>query len=725
MGKLRRNIQEEMDEDFMMDFNVTDPPVFARKSAPPPDPSTQQDQAEGMEEQEDQDVRQENSAGMTTKASEAFSAFPSPTNCSTPSSSILNSSIDNSRNRTRDEPMEMDETSTPKPPSKPGDKENCKDNGKRTRSRSKAKRNIVKDKMKADETTESRPDIGKLLAGLEPQPVTTRNGQDQGQEETPNVGNSGLAPNKEIVGTKKQKPKYTKAEQAAPISGASGQGGDSPRNPPPLPRDSPTLLPPPPPPPETCEDASAGVETNIAGHSKRGGSKNRGGSQRTAGRVPRASKEKERPEPGTGDVIGPGSKGKSNASVVRHDPSQQQQHQQQHQQHQQQQQQQQQSSYNKKPGGQAESVCLDVTSHRFLPDDDRKLGILRRRVIGDPESIQLPGSGTRVTHDLPTVFSNEITGVELLQAPGSAEACMASDARFAVIAEFATVDRPDTTTYHTIQKREAITFLLMYRPEQSRGKKRWEFPPLQFCQDYINNLLSKMFADDLPGGLAYARTGKWGLVQTIVLHSGDMPALEDFRRYVATWAYKGHHFDTYPRDVAISKPSLSILLRASMKTFQTDIIPKVLFNRNRSLLAGSLRVVSTTFFTAADMSHKGESKEHWRSVELIGDEQMMRCLRFIPESRPLLLGYDAVQIRGGLRPQESSPFQTGSKRSWSDIQPAASPLLADPRDPQQHHQQQQQQQQQYGNDEHGYRGAKRGRPFRGGRRGRGRFPRNF
>ena len=704
-----------------MDFNVVDPPVFARKSAPPPDPASQQDQPEGMEEQE---MNQENEAGPMNKAEGTFPTFPSPSKCSTPSSSILNSSNDNSRNRTREEPMEMDESSTPKPPSKLGEKENCPGNGKRTRSRSKAKRNFGTDKTTAAESgaATSRPDIGKLLAGLEPQPVPVGHGQDQGQEETPKEDRCKLTINTGNAGTKKQKPKYTKAEQAAPNNGAGGQDGDSARNPPPLPPTPPTLPPPPPPPAPAAEDTSAGAEQIVAGPSKRGGSKNRGGSQRTAGKTPRTSREKDSSDSGKGVTSGTNSKGGNNTTAERSGPNHQQQQQQQ--QTHQQQQQQQQNSYNRKPGGQAESPCLDVTSHRFLPDDDKKLGILRRRVIGDPESIQLPGSGTRVTHDLPTVFSNEITGVELHLAPGSAEACMASDARFAVIAEFATVDRPDTTTYHTIQKRDAITFLLMYRPEQSRGKKRWEFPPLQFCQDYINNLLSKMFADDLPGGLAYARTGKWGLVQTVVLHSGDMEAMEDFRRYVAAWAYKGHHFDTYPRDVAISKPSLSILLRASMKTFQTDIIPKVLFNRNRSVLAGSLRVVSTTFFSASDMSHKGESKEHWRSVELIGDEQMMRCLRFIPESRPLLLGYDAVQIRGGLRPQESSPFQTGSKRSWSDIQPAASPLLVDPRDPQQH-QQQQQQQQQYGNDDHGYRGAKRGRPFRGGRRGRGRFPRNF
>ena len=219
---------------------------------------------------------------------------------------------------------------------------------------------------------------------------------------------------------------------------------------------------------------------------------------------------------------------------------------------------------------------------------------------------------------------------------------------------------------------------------------------------------------------AYLRTGKWGAVQTIVLSSRDMEILNGFRRQVTLWPYKGRSYDTFPRDVIIAKPDISILLRSSMKTFQTEIIPKVLFNRNADIIAGSLRVLSTRFHTAEETSHKGESKEYWRTIDLKGDEQLMGCLRTIPENRPFLLGYDAVQIRGGLRPQEITPMRSGIKRPWAEIEPSPQPLLADPRSgltP-------------FGHPnpargasqaERGQRGNKRGRPFRGGRRGR--FPR--
>ena len=202
-----------------------------------------------------------------------------------------------------------------------------------------------------------------------------------------------------------------------------------------------------------------------------------------------------------------------------------------------------------------------------------------------------------------------------------------------------------------------------------------------------------------------------------------MDMIADFRRQVVLWPYKDFSFDTFPRDAAVAKADVSILLRASMKTFETEIIPKVLFTRNKEVIAGSLRVLSTRFFSAQETSHKGESKEYWRSIDLKGSEQFMRCLRFIPESRPFLLGYDAVQIRGGLRPQDPQT-QVGNKRPWSDYTPTEGPLLVDPRgiSPQLTPQQPT-----VPPHPSAYipsdRGAKRGRGSRGGRRGRGRFPR--
>ena len=338
-------------------------------------------------------------------------------------------------------------------------------------------------------------------------------------------------------------------------------------------------------------------------------------------------------------------------------------------------------------------------------------------MIGDVEP---PAASEKTTvHNFPTVYSQEITGVPVGEAPGAD--LMSEDDRFVAIAEFASVELHQPTIFHTIAKRDAITFLMVSRPVSARGTQSWDFPPILLCQDYINELLSKLYAEDATGASAYLRSGRWGKLQTIVIQSRCLQTLNELRRHIVMETYQGYAFDTFPRDVVVAKPDVSILLRGSMKTFQTEIIPKVLFNRNKDIIAGSLRVLSTKFFSANDYSHKGESKENWRTISLKGDEQFMRCLRFIPESRPFLLGYDAVQIRGGLRPQEPSHphFQVGAKRPWADIGPAPTPLLPDRTESS------------FGassdstSSETPRGHGKRGRPFRGGSRsrGRGRYPR--
>ena len=104
-------------------------------------------------------------------------------------------------------------------------------------------------------------------------------------------------------------------------------------------------------------------------------------------------------------------------------------------------------------------------------------------------------------------------------------------------------------------------------------------------------------------------------------------------------------------------PDISILLRTNMKSFHHEVLPKALFLRNKDRLAGSLRVLATQFFPEGEKSQKGESKENWRQIDLKGDDQVMRCLRFIPESFPFRLGGEPVKIRGGLRPQEQDEQQ--------------------------------------------------------------------
>lgn len=62
---------------------------------------------------------------------------------------------------------------------------------------------------------------------------------------------------------------------------------------------------------------------------------------------------------------------------------------------------------------------------------------------------------------------------------------------------------------------------------------------------------------------------------------------------------------TYAKDVIVARPELMILIKDSMKAFQTEMIPKILFSRNKETLAGSLRVIATRLFQEGEKSHKG------------------------------------------------------------------------------------------------------------------------
>lgn len=388
-------------------------------------------------------------------------------------------------------------------------------------------------------------------------------------------------------------------------------------------------------------------------------------------------------------------------------------------------------TYHTKPGG-AQDVCYDLSSFRFLPDDDRRISIVRRKMRGDPPEHNDQTIAKTTLHQFPEVFSNEVTGVELDDAPGASSLGDTGD-RFMTIIDFASPEPNSAAVFHTITRRDYIVFVIVSRPESARGKISWDFPTLVQCQDFSNEFISKIYEENRDWAKAYVRSGRWGKIGTILLSLESPDHMTEFRRNFSLMNYRGESFDTFPRDALTARPDVSILLRASMKTFKTEIIPKVLFVRNQSLIACSLKVLSTRFHSAQETSHKGESKEFWRTVDLKGNDQLMRCLRFIPESQPFLLGYDSVQIRGGLRPQENNTAIAGNKRQWSEYPVSAVPLLSDPRNifpsPS-------------GNnisnnnntstipDENSNRGAaKRGRGSRGGRRGsrgnKSRFGRQF
>ena len=309
-------------------------------------------------------------------------------------------------------------------------------------------------------------------------------------------------------------------------------------------------------------------------------------------------------------------------------------------------------------------VCLELTSPKFLPDDDKRVGILFRKIHGESiHSDSARGSKLVHLHDFPPVSSEEVTGIPLTEAPGADKKM--EDDNFVKIAEFATIPPSGVNCFRTVTKKASISFILLAKSADAPPGARWENPSISLAQDFINDLICRLFDEGKDCQKAYDRTGKWGIVSLIYLQSDNLDALNDMRREIAAAGYKGFNFDSFPKDLTTVKAEVTILLRSSMRTFVTHLIPRVLFARNKELLAGTLKILSTKFFPAEEKSTKGEPKTSWRTLELLGDEQFMRCLARFPESRPFGLGVNAVQIRGGLRPPEPEDMTTLGKRSWS------------------------------------------------------------
>lgn len=308
--------------------------------------------------------------------------------------------------------------------------------------------------------------------------------------------------------------------------------------------------------------------------------------------------------------------------------------------------------------------------NRFTPADPPQVQLLLHKILNSgsasPSSANPVLHPNKVSHSLPTISSDEITGVPLHLAPGSA---VDNSDNFVSITEFATVDYGIPPVYQTVAKKSLMTFIVMCRGAESAS---WEIARLEDAQDFINDTISKMFEDEVSCLSAFSRMKTWGLVGTICLQSSNMDALNNFRRCMASWLYKSMVFDSFPKDILSVKGGIFVLLKGSMRTFKMDLIPKVLFHRNNDLLAGKLRILATESFAVTDKSSKGESKQYWRNIELWADPQFHRCLQKIPESRLFFLRVDQVQIRGGLRPPEN--VLPSGKRSWDSTFPPPAPV---------------------------------------------------
>lgn len=160
---------------------------------------------------------------------------------------------------------------------------------------------------------------------------------------------------------------------------------------------------------------------------------------------------------------------------------------------------------------------------------------------------------------LPTVFSSDKTGVPLDKAPGAQPNW--DTERFVTVTELLST-WPDPIL-HSVPKNNVLVFLLLSRPIHSRA--RWSIPDFETASDFINEVKCSAYGGDFPYAGTYVRSVKWGRFPTIFLSTEDPGLSEEFRKLLARSSFNGLDYDTFPKNVVVAKPNISILLRHNMK----------------------------------------------------------------------------------------------------------------------------------------------------------------
>ena len=112
---------------------------------------------------------------------------------------------------------------------------------------------------------------------------------------------------------------------------------------------------------------------------------------------------------------------------------------------------------------------LFVVSRRMTTD--HRIGILLRKMRVD-EMTKMDSSTPKnkiVIRKFPTIFSNEVTGVPLEQAPG-VSSLLSMDDRFVTVIGFSTVEMSEPPVFHTIPRHNSIVFVMAHREAGKRGK---------------------------------------------------------------------------------------------------------------------------------------------------------------------------------------------------------------------------------------------------------------
>ena len=134
------------------------------------------------------------------------------------------------------------------------------------------------------------------------------------------------------------------------------------------------------------------------------------------------------------------------------------------------------SAYDRLPKGKAD-VCLDLSSYKFIPEDDQRVDLVLQAIHGERRVKQKKTGNSTYVHNFPTVFSSEATGIEAAQGPGASPTW--DETNFFSVVDFPSTYPPregQDPLHHT-----AIIHHLLGSEQATQLQGEMECPELRDC----------------------------------------------------------------------------------------------------------------------------------------------------------------------------------------------------------------------------------------------------
>ena len=221
-----------------------------------------------------------------------------------------------------------------------------------------------------------------------------------------------------------------------------------------------------------------------------------------------------------------------------------------------------------------------------------------------------------------------------------------------------------------LRARGSVAFVVLkFDPDHD---KHWTVPEPELFHDLMNRVEGGILENDLKCGEAYKWISMWGKVGLLGLDANKMEQMNEYRDMLERQTLGKIRFTLFPKEALEKKGNISVLLRASYKSFKAEWLPKAIMRRTRQL-RGSLRLTHVKTYADGDVSRAGASKRGWRLALLQGCPRFMFSLEKFGQDHLFPVGSGQVLIRGGSnRPKGKGRRREGDRPGRNENGPTSS-----------------------------------------------------